>query len=107
MFFTELCIALFPSFVHPASTKYSLFINCLYLVPVLPHVECVLQDAEGKDIQLGVCAQGLLVYKDKVQVNRFVWPKVLKMSYRRSKFFVKIRPGEVGHTSGSLCLVKP
>ncbi|XP_052792579.1 protein 4.1-like isoform X2 [Mya arenaria] len=52
------------------------------------------KDAEGKDIQLGVCAQGLLVYKDKQQVNRFVWPKVLKMSYRRNKFFIKIRPGE-------------
>ncbi|WAR00276.1 E41L3-like protein [Mya arenaria] len=39
-------------------------------------------------------AKGLLVYKDKQQVNRFVWPKVLKMSYRRNKFFIKIRPGE-------------
>lgn len=52
------------------------------------------KDAEGKDIQLGVCASGLIVYKDKQQINRFVWPKVLKMSYRRNKFYIKIRPGE-------------
>jgi len=53
------------------------------------------QDADGKDIQLGVCASGLLVYKDKQQINRFVWPKVLKISYRRNKYYIKIRPGEV------------
>ncbi|KAL4228311.1 hypothetical protein ACF0H5_013742 [Mactra antiquata] len=52
------------------------------------------KDAEGKDIQLGVSASGLTVYKDKQQVNRFVWPKVLKISYRRHKFYIKIRPGE-------------
>ncbi|XP_052283552.1 protein 4.1-like isoform X3 [Dreissena polymorpha] len=52
------------------------------------------KDAEGKDIQLGVCANGLIVFKDKLQVNRFVWPKVLKISYRRNKYFIKIRPGE-------------
>ncbi|XP_033750186.1 uncharacterized protein LOC117334597 [Pecten maximus] len=52
------------------------------------------KDAEGVVIQLGVCATGLLVFKDKLQINRFVWPKVLKMSYRRSKFYIKLRPGE-------------
>jgi hypothetical protein len=56
---------------------------------------CTLQDAEGRDIQLGVCASGLIVYKDKQQINRFVWPKVLKISYRRNKYYIKIRPGEV------------
>lgn len=52
------------------------------------------RDAEGEKIKLGVCASGLIVYKDKVQMNRFVWPKVLKLSYRRKKFYIKIRPGE-------------
>lgn len=52
------------------------------------------RDAEGEKIKLGVCASGIIVYKDKVQMNRFVWPKVLKMSYRRKKFYIKIRPGE-------------
>ncbi|XP_021360538.1 band 4.1-like protein 3 isoform X2 [Mizuhopecten yessoensis] len=52
------------------------------------------KDAEGVIIQLGVSATGLLVFKDKLQINRFVWPKVLKMSYRRSKFYIKLRPGE-------------
>ncbi|XP_015204055.2 protein 4.1 isoform X9 [Lepisosteus oculatus] len=52
------------------------------------------KDLEGVDITLGVCSSGLLVYKDKLRINRFPWPKVLKISYKRSSFFIKIRPSE-------------
>nr|XP_014432079.1 protein 4.1 isoform X21 [Pelodiscus sinensis] len=52
------------------------------------------KDLEGVDITLGVCSSGLLIYKDKLRINRFPWPKVLKISYKRSSFFIKIRPGE-------------
>ncbi|XP_058474518.1 protein 4.1 isoform X5 [Solea solea] len=53
------------------------------------------KDLDGVDIMLGVCSSGLMVYKDKLRINRFPWPKVLKVSYKRSSFFVKIRPSEV------------
>ncbi|XP_057373633.1 band 4.1-like protein 3 isoform X2 [Daphnia carinata] len=52
------------------------------------------RDSEGVDILLGVCASGLLVYKDRLRINRFAWPKILKISYRRNGFYIKIRPGE-------------
>ncbi|CAL9692238.1 unnamed protein product [Knipowitschia caucasica] len=52
------------------------------------------KDSEGVDITLGVCANGLLVYKDKLRINRFAWPKILKISYKRNNFYIKIRPGE-------------
>lgn len=52
------------------------------------------QDSEGVEIKLGVCANGLLVYRDRLRINRFAWPKILKISYRRSNFFIKVRPGE-------------
>ncbi|KAJ8290623.1 hypothetical protein GJAV_G00015410 [Gymnothorax javanicus] len=52
------------------------------------------KDLEGVDIMLGVCSSGLMVYKDKLRINRFSWPKVLKISYKRSSFFIKIRPSE-------------
>lgn len=55
----------------------------------------VCQDLDGVDITLGVCSSGLMVYKDKLRINRFPWPKVLKVSYKRSSFFIKIRPSEV------------
>ncbi|XP_061683366.1 protein 4.1-like isoform X3 [Syngnathoides biaculeatus] len=53
------------------------------------------KDLDGVDIMLGVCSSGLMVYKDKLRINRFPWPKVLKVSYKRSIFFIKIRPSEV------------
>uniref|UniRef100_A0A1A8IT05 Protein 4.1 n=2 Tax=Nothobranchius kuhntae TaxID=321403 RepID=A0A1A8IT05_NOTKU len=52
------------------------------------------KDLDGVDIMLGVCSGGLMVYKDKLRINRFPWPKVLKVSYKRSSFFIKIRPSE-------------
>ncbi|XP_017148837.1 protein 4.1 homolog isoform X5 [Drosophila miranda] len=52
------------------------------------------KDSEGVDIMLGVCASGLLVYRDKLRINRFAWPKILKISYKRHHFYIKIRPGE-------------
>ncbi|XP_026055207.1 band 4.1-like protein 1 isoform X7 [Carassius auratus] len=53
------------------------------------------KDSEGIDIMLGVCASGLLIYRDRLRINRFAWPKILKISYKRSNFYIKIRPGEV------------
>ncbi|XP_057618004.1 band 4.1-like protein 2 isoform X22 [Chionomys nivalis] len=52
------------------------------------------KDSEGVDIKLGVCANGLLIYKDKLRINRFAWPKILKISYKRSNFYIKVRPAE-------------
>nr|XP_019968252.1 PREDICTED: band 4.1-like protein 3 isoform X1 [Paralichthys olivaceus] len=43
---------------------------------------------------LGVCSSGLLVYRDRLRINRFSWPKILKISYKRNNFYIKIRPGE-------------
>ena len=64
------------------------------LVSLLP---C--QDSEGVEIMLGVCASGLLIYRDRLRINRFAWPKVLKISYKRNNFYIKIRPGEVKTSS--------
>nr|XP_033789876.1 band 4.1-like protein 3 isoform X4 [Geotrypetes seraphini] len=52
------------------------------------------RDSEGVEIMLGVCASGLLIYRDRLRINRFAWPKVLKISYKRNNFYIKIRPGE-------------
>ncbi|XP_024917318.1 band 4.1-like protein 3 [Cynoglossus semilaevis] len=52
------------------------------------------RDSEGVAIMLGVCSSGLLVYRDRLRINRFSWPKILKISYKRNNFYIKIRPGE-------------
>ncbi|XP_060609340.2 band 4.1-like protein 2 isoform X7 [Anolis sagrei] len=53
------------------------------------------KDSEAVDIMLGVCANGLLIYKDRLRINRFAWPKILKISYKRSNFYIKVRPTEL------------
>ncbi|XP_045860632.1 band 4.1-like protein 2 isoform X10 [Meles meles] len=53
------------------------------------------KDSESVDIKLGVCANGLLIYKDRLRINRFAWPKILKISYKRSNFYIKVRPAEL------------
>ncbi|KAM9391765.1 band 4.1-like protein 3 [Pholidichthys leucotaenia] len=52
------------------------------------------KDSEGVTIMLGVCNSGLLIYRDRLRINRFSWPKVLKISYKRNNFYIKIQPGE-------------
>ncbi|XP_045077337.1 band 4.1-like protein 3 isoform X4 [Coregonus clupeaformis] len=52
------------------------------------------KDSEGVEIMLGVCSSGLLIYRDRLRINRFAWPKVLKISYKRNNFYIKLRPGE-------------
>lgn len=69
-------------------------------------VDLLTQDLDGVDITLGVCSSGLMVYKDKLRINRFPWPKVLKISYKRSSFFIKIRASEVRHMSLFVSITK-
>lgn len=52
------------------------------------------KEEDGSDVSIGVCAIGLLLYKDKLRTNRFCWAKLIKISYKRDKFFIKVRPEE-------------
>jgi len=60
------------------------------------------RDSEGVDIMLGVCSSGILVYRDRLRINRFAWPKIIKISYKRNGFFIKIRPGEFEHFESTI-----
>ncbi|XP_016342781.1 band 4.1-like protein 3 isoform X2 [Sinocyclocheilus anshuiensis] len=52
------------------------------------------EDSEAVEIMLGVCSSGLLVYRDKLRINRFAWPKILKISYKRNNFYIKLEQFE-------------
>jgi len=54
------------------------------------------QDSEGCDVKIGVCGVGLLVYKERLRIHRYTWPKILKIRYKRNFFHVLVRPDEVG-----------
>jgi erythrocyte membrane protein band 4.1 len=34
------------------------------------------------------------LFLHRLRINRFAWPKILKISYKRHNFYIKIRPGE-------------
>lgn len=48
-------------------------------------------DSSGKEISLGVCAIGLLVYQNNVRINTFSWSKMVKVSFKRKEFFIQLR----------------
>ncbi|XDV40313.1 hypothetical protein PO909_009415 [Leuciscus waleckii] len=52
------------------------------------------KDVSGEDVMLGVCSEGLMVYEDEIKTNVFLWPRVLKISHKRSTFLLKMRPSE-------------
>jgi len=54
-----------------------------------------LQDDQGVDASIGVGAAGLLVYKGQLREHRFPWAKIIKIAYKRNKFTVRLRAGEV------------
>ena len=76
----------------------------LYDVPMMYKAVCT-QDAELIDIRVGVCSSGLIVYRDNIRINQFPWPLILKLSYKKNNFNVKIRPAAVHYTDTmSVCL---
>ncbi|KAF7691879.1 hypothetical protein HF521_010846 [Silurus meridionalis] len=52
------------------------------------------KNAIGEDVMLGVCADGLMVYEDEEKTQCFVWPSILNMFYRNSKFQARILKSE-------------
>lgn len=36
----------------------------------------------------------VLSFSCRLRINRFAWPKILKISYKRQYFYIKVRPGE-------------
>jgi len=49
------------------------------------------QDVAG-DVVIGVSAHGLTVYKEAVNIHRWLWQAVIDFSYNRGGFSVKVRP---------------
>ncbi|XP_052000339.1 protein 4.1b [Xyrauchen texanus] len=52
------------------------------------------KDISGAEVMLGVCSEGMMVYEDEIKINSFAWPRVLKISHKRSTFLLKMRPTE-------------
>lgn len=53
------------------------------------------RDNDDVEIFIGVCYQGVLIYRDRLRIGRFAWPKVLRISYKKNYFYLKIRSDRV------------
>ncbi|OWA51919.1 Band 4.1-like protein 1 [Hypsibius exemplaris] len=65
------------------------------------------KDKENIDIKVGVSGSGVHVYRDNLRINRFAWPKILKISYRRNTFYIKVRPQEFGESEQEIAFRCP
>lgn len=57
-------------------------------------MSCV-QDKSNVPVKIGICATGVNVYKDAIRLHRFLWQNIIKISYRKSTFSVKLKGGQV------------
>uniref|UniRef100_A0A8C5NWS8 FERM, ARHGEF and pleckstrin domain-containing protein 1 n=1 Tax=Jaculus jaculus TaxID=51337 RepID=A0A8C5NWS8_JACJA len=50
------------------------------------------KDREGTKINLAVANTGILVFQGFTRINAFNWAKVRKLSFKRKRFLIKLRP---------------
>ncbi|XP_061736120.1 FERM, ARHGEF and pleckstrin domain-containing protein 1-like isoform X2 [Nerophis ophidion] len=50
------------------------------------------KDREGSRLSLAVAHTGVLVFQGHTKINSFNWSKVRKLSFKRKRFLIKLRP---------------
>ncbi|XP_022536018.1 FERM, ARHGEF and pleckstrin domain-containing protein 1 isoform X1 [Astyanax mexicanus] len=50
------------------------------------------KDREGTKLSLSVAHTGVLVFQGHTKINAFNWSKVRKLSFKRKRFLIKLRP---------------
>ncbi|KAJ8003351.1 hypothetical protein DPEC_G00147440 [Dallia pectoralis] len=50
------------------------------------------KDRDGTKLSLAVSHTGVLVFQGHTKINAFNWSKVRKLSFKRKRFFIKLRP---------------
>ncbi|XP_010893203.1 FERM, ARHGEF and pleckstrin domain-containing protein 1 isoform X2 [Esox lucius] len=50
------------------------------------------KDREGSKLSLSVSHTGVLVFQGHTKINAFNWSKVRKLSFKRKRFLIKLRP---------------
>ncbi|XP_067357911.1 FERM, ARHGEF and pleckstrin domain-containing protein 1-like isoform X2 [Channa argus] len=50
------------------------------------------KDREGTNLSLSVAHTGVLVFQGTTKINAFNWSKIRKLSFKRKRFLIKLRP---------------
>ncbi|KAK6729279.1 hypothetical protein RB195_006370 [Necator americanus] len=53
------------------------------------------KDNKNVPVGIGICAHGIYIYKEQIRVNRFPWQGIIKISYRKAQFAIKLKAGEI------------
>ncbi|XP_076026227.1 FERM, ARHGEF and pleckstrin domain-containing protein 1-like [Genypterus blacodes] len=75
----------------PAESDYQLLevSRRLEMYGIRPHPA---KDREGTKLSLAVAHTGVLVFQGHTRINAFNWSKVRKLSFKRKRFLIKLRP---------------
>nr|XP_033801315.1 tyrosine-protein phosphatase non-receptor type 4 isoform X2 [Geotrypetes seraphini] len=49
------------------------------------------RDQSNNEILIGVNSGGILIYKNRVRINTFLWLKIVKISFKCKQFFIQLR----------------
>ncbi|XP_048834123.1 tyrosine-protein phosphatase non-receptor type 4-like [Brienomyrus brachyistius] len=49
------------------------------------------RDQSNTEILIGVMSAGVVIYKNRVRINCFVWLKIVKISFKCKQFFIQLR----------------
>uniref|UniRef100_A0A3Q3JA64 FERM, ARHGEF and pleckstrin domain-containing protein 1 n=1 Tax=Monopterus albus TaxID=43700 RepID=A0A3Q3JA64_MONAL len=60
------------------------------------------KDREGTKLSLAVAHTGVLVFQGHTKINAFNWSKIRKLSFKRKRFLVKLRPDLNSSYQGTL-----
>ncbi|KAI0986447.1 hypothetical protein GJ496_002462 [Pomphorhynchus laevis] len=50
----------------------------------------IAKDRDHLTVNVGVSSSGICVYKDKLRLNRFYWAKIIRLSYQRCRFTIRV-----------------
>jgi hypothetical protein len=53
------------------------------------------KDTKSSPVIIGVYSHGICVYKDQLQIHRFLWQGINKIQFRNHKFSIVLKPGEL------------
>lgn len=86
----------------PADAEMNYLANAKNMAMYGIHQHPAVSVASGETVQVGVCAAGLMVFKERIRLNRFVWAKIIKISYKRNIFTIQVRPSQGENSSKDL-----
>ncbi|GBP23689.1 Band 4.1-like protein 3 [Eumeta japonica] len=77
----------------PATAELNYLDNAKKLPMYGAELHCV-RDSEDIDLVLGICASGVSVCRDGLMMNKFPWAKIIKISYNKRVYTLRLRASE-------------